>query len=322
MEAINSRGKRAVNRLKIGINKVLNGDGLRSGSRFDRYHRMFKVFITVVILINIAAIFLSSFSDFKLYLYYIGISTLLSLIIFSIEFLMRLFCAPITFAAKTAWRSRLRYLVSLFGMIDLISISPFLISILMRIFGDLDVAGNDFQMINIIKVTLFIKLMRYSRSFHFMIDVLKSVKMELWIGVSISLIVIMISGTLMYYIENEAQPEAFHSVGQGLWWSIITFATVGYGDIYPITSTGKVIASLIAFIGIGTIAIPAGIISSAFFRKMSEVKQGMGKKSTEPLVSQLQRNAEVLQDEQKSHLSDQQPSKKCYCPYCGHKLEE
>lgn len=76
------------------------------------------------------------------------------------------------------------------------------------------------------------------------------------------------SGILMYYIERNAQPEAFANIGDGLWWAIVAFTTVGYGDIYPITPVGRLLSSLISLIGIAMIAIPTGIISSAFMNML------------------------------------------------------
>jgi voltage-gated potassium channel len=97
----------------------------------------------------------------------------------------------------------------------------------------------------------------------------------------------ILSSTLMYYVENEAQPDKFENIGQSLWWSVATLTTVGYGDIYPITGLGKFLSSVIALIGIGFVALPTGIISSAFIARMQK---------------------------------DKENEKECLCPKCGTKF--
>ena len=103
-------------------------------------------------------------------------------------------------------------------------------------------------------------------------SVLKRAKSELAITVFVAFILLILSSTLMYYIENDAQPENFASIGHSFWWAIATLTTIGYGDVYPITAIGKVLSSIIALIGIGFIALPTGIISSAFMEHIQESK--------------------------------------------------
>ena len=98
----------------------------------------------------------------------------------------------------------------------------------------------------------------------------------------------------MYNIENEAQPEVFNNAFSALWWSVATFTTVGYGDIYPITALGKILSSVIALLGIGLVAVPTGIISAGFM--------------------------EINADEQ-NKAADEQTEDICYCPYCGKKIK-
>lgn len=106
--------------------------------------------------------------------------------------------------------------------------------------------------------------MRHSKSFRFIGKALSSVKEELATAYTACFIMVCFSAILMYYIERGAQPDAFRNIGDGLWWAVVTFATVGYGDIYPVTMLGKLLGSIISMIGIAMIAIPTGIISSSF----------------------------------------------------------
>ena len=122
-------------------------------------------------------------------------------------------------------------------------------------------------------VLIIFKLIRYSRSFQMIGTVLRTVREELVTAYTACGIMLGFSGILMYYIERYAQPEAFENIGDGFWWAIVAFTTVGYGDIYPITPLGRLLSSIISLIGIAMIAIPTGIISSAFMSMLIEKKQ-------------------------------------------------
>jgi voltage-gated potassium channel len=120
------------------------------------------------------------------------------------------------------------------------------------------------------------KLGRYYRALHIMSRVIRNQKEELILTVSVMLILLVISSALMYHAENGAQPENFPDIPATMWWSIVTLTTVGYGDVYPITSTGKALAAIIAVFGIGMVALPAGIIGSGFVEEIQNkgVKDG------------------------------------------------
>ena len=129
-------------------------------------------------------------------------------------------------------------------------------------------------------VLIIFKLIRYSRSFQMIGTALKTVREELITAYTACGIMLGFSGILMYYIERNAQPEAFENIGDGFWWAIVAFTTVGYGDIYPITPLGRLLSSIISLIGIAMIAIPTGIISSAFMNMLIEKKQKENNEST------------------------------------------
>ena len=105
-----------------------------------------------------------------------------------------------------------------------------------------------------------------------LITVVKSVRVEVGLTLFTSVIAVVFAGILMYYAENESQPEVFSDMGQSIWWAVATLTTIGYGDIYPVTGLGKLIASSLAFIGIGLVAIPAGLISAAYVEELNKSK--------------------------------------------------
>ena len=112
-------------------------------------------------------------------------------------------------------------------------------------------------------IFIIFKLIRHSRSFRIIGRALSAVKEELETAYTASFITICFSAILMYYIERGAQPEVFKNIGDGIWWAIITFATVGYGDIYPVTPLGKLLGCIICLVGVAMVAIPT--VSSVLF---------------------------------------------------------
>jgi voltage-gated potassium channel len=117
--------------------------------------------------------------------------------------------------------------------------------------------------LRLLRLLRILKLGRYSQSVNRMVNALKIAKEDLIISLLASIIMLIVAGFGIYQFENAAQPDKFSSVFESLWWALATLTTVGYGDVYPITAGGKVFTGIILFIGLGIVAIPAGIISSS-----------------------------------------------------------
>lgn len=187
--------------------------------------------------------------------------------IFTIEYGLRIAAAPVQYAScNHAWKARLRYLFSFYGIIDFVAIIPFMVIYVYK-------ETPHVHLVVLAYVLIIFKLIRYSRSFQMIGTVLRTVREELVTAYTACGIMLGFSGILMYYIERYAQPQAFENIGDGFWWAIVAFTTVGYGDIYPITPLGRLLSSIISLIGIAMIAIPTGIISSAFMSMLIEKKQ-------------------------------------------------
>lgn len=125
---------------------------------------------------------------------------------------------------------------------------------------------------------------RYSRSMLTLKNVLKEKKEELFLVVFVVIILLIIFSSLMYFVEKDAQPDAFSSIPAAMWWGIITLTTVGYGDIFPITVLGKMLGALIAFLGIGLFALPAGILGSGLVETIQKNKKSSQSKTTEKKI--------------------------------------
>jgi voltage-gated potassium channel len=157
---------------------------------------------------------------------------------------------------------------SAYGLIDLISILPFFLNQLVK------VDGRFLRILRLFRLTRIFKLGRGSSSLKLFIKALNGVKNELKFTLFLSLLAILFSASAIYYLEHEAQPEKFSSITESIWWATVSLATVGYGDVYPVTAGGKIFASIISLIGIGIVAIPTGIISASFVEEIHNQRKG------------------------------------------------
>lgn len=167
------------------------------------------------------------------------------LVIFTLEYLTRLICAA----------HPLRYAFSFWGVIDLLSCLPIL-SLLKPQWAVL----RTFRLLRALRL---LKLFRSSRALDRLAHALDEVRDELILFVILAVIMLYVSAVGIYAFENDAQPEVFSSIPQSFWWAIASFTTVGYGDMVPITIGGRVFTSFILFIGLGVVAVPAAIVTTA-----------------------------------------------------------
>lgn len=232
---------------------------------FVNDNKYFINFIYTLIILNIAALILESYeelnSKYSSVFYYFE---LFSVIIFTIEYFIRIWVSDKT---KEDKKERLNFAFSSAGIIDLIAILPFYLPLIFPF--DLRVI----RILRLFRLLRIFKLGRYSKSLKTIRYIFKETKAELSITVFVTFVLMILSSTLMYYIEHDDQPEQFASIGDAFWWSVATLTTVGYGDVYPVTGLGKLLSGVIALIGIGFVALPTGIISSAFIDKIQSEKK-------------------------------------------------
>ncbi len=231
-------------------------------------NKYFLKFIYGLIILNVLSIILESYkelkNDYNHEFYYFE---LFSIVIFSIEYLLRLWSSDFDYKKGNYLTKKLKFITSKFGLIDLLSILPFYLPLIFPF--DLRVI----RVLRLFRLLRIFKLGRFSKSMKTIASVLKETRDDLVITLFVAIVLLVLSSTLMYYIESDAQPEKFESIGQAMWWSVATLTTVGYGDVYPITGIGKFLSAVIALIGIGFVALPTGIISSAFISKIQIEKK-------------------------------------------------
>jgi len=225
---------------------------------------LFDKFIYVLIILNIVAMIMESHENLRLtYGNAFSIFEATSIFIFSFEYLYRVFIA----FKDDKLKGVSKYVFSVFGIIDLISILPFYLNTFIK------VDGRFLRILRLFRLTRIFKLGRDSSSLKLFTKALFSVRNELRFTLFLSTLMILFSASAIYYLENDAQPEKFSSISESIWWATVSLATVGYGDVYPITVGGKMFASLISLIGIGIVAIPTGIISASFVEEIRLVRE-------------------------------------------------
>jgi voltage-gated potassium channel len=231
---------------------------LERGAAGDRASLLVDRLLIVLIVINLAAVALESMPeiDAQYGLWFDAIETV-SLVVFSAEYVLRVWAAAehSAFSGVSVARARWGYVRSASGLVDLLAVLPFWLGYFLP--GELKV----FQVLRIIR---FLKIARYSPAIRSLLDVLYDERRALF-GCSVILTgVALISASLMHPAEGHAQPDRFGTIPDALWWAIVTLGTIGYGDAVPMTLLGKLVASVTIFFGLIMIALPVGIIASAF----------------------------------------------------------
>lgn len=250
---------------------------IQIGTRDDLPSRLFDIFIVCVIFLNLFATFFATFDaadDFKTLINVIEWTTV---IIFSIEYLLRIWTAEYLYPNKGYWKARLAFVVSFYGLIDLFTILP---TFLPLVFPAGAVA---FRMFRVIRIFRLFKINAKYDAFNIIVDVLKEKRKQLFSSIVMIAILMIAASLFMYGLENEAQPEIFKNAFSGIWWSASTILTIGYGDIAPITPMGKLMSMVISFLGVGMVAVPTGIISAGFVEQYQKVRKFEVEKEEHPL---------------------------------------
>lgn len=249
--------------------------------------KVFDLFIMMLIFFSVVSVFMMTFSLPENILNILTRIEEWSLIIFTVEYLLRIWTANYLYPECGPIKSRLKYITSTMAIIDLIVVLPFILPMYLPI----NLVGvRAFRLVRLLRI---FKLHRYSDALSSIKQVFVKKSREMVASVFFVLILLIIASLLIYYVEHDAQPKQFSNAFSGLWWAVATLTTVGYGDIYPITPLGRVLGAVIAIMGIGIVAVPTGILSAGF--------------------------VEIL-EKKKNDPEDEEKEEKKYCPHCGKKL--
>lgn len=236
---------------------------IQIGNTKDTTSRLFDDVLIVMVLLNIILMFLQTFDRFAPYMGVIRLLEGVTGLFFLVEYLLRLWTADQLYPEeqslpKAAWR----FAKSFDGIILLLTILPFL-----------PLTGFVvFRMLRVVRILRLFRINQSFDSFNVIASVIYDKRNQIASSCFIILILMLASSLCMYSAEHEAQPEAFKNAFSGIWWSMSTILTVGYGDISPITPMGQIMGIIIAFLGVGAVAIPTGIISAGFVERYTEMQ--------------------------------------------------
>ena len=240
---------------------------LESGQKGDRTSRICDTLIALLVVINIIAVTLESVSDFSVkYANQFYAIEFFSVVIFSIEYLTRLWVSAAKNAVddKIFGSSRLGYMLSFSGVIDLVSILPFYLQALFP--------GLDLRVLRTLRLLRIFKLSNYNTAIEDLFSAVYEERKSFIAALYLFVIAFVLTSSLIYYAENEVQPEKFASIPDAMYWSLITLTTVGYGDVSPVTWIGKVISVATALMGVSVVALLTGILANAFSNQIARRK--------------------------------------------------
>lgn len=230
------------------LRNIINNNTSRKGKIFDYT-------VQILILISLIGYALETLPDLAPeYRRILRIIEYICVILFSIEYLLRIYVAKKPF----------QYIFSFYGLIDILAILPFYIGATTDL--------RSLRVFRIFRIFRAFKLVRYNRALKRFHQAWKIVKEEVVLFLIVTGIFLYLASAGIYYFENPEQPEVFSSIFTSGWWSVVTLTTVGYGDVYPVTTGGRLFTFFILMIGVGIVTIPAGLVSSALTkaREMEE----------------------------------------------------
>ena len=231
---------------------------LEQGPLDDRVSRWVGRALVVLIVVNLVSVTLESVPSLSArYSGMFGAIELLSLVLFTLEYAARIWVAAEheRFRHLGPTRVRLQYVLSVAGLIDLLAVAPFWIAL---------VSGLDLRVLLVFRMVRFLKLTRYSPGMRSLLDAVYAERRALFGCLVIIVGATLVAASIMHIVEGAAQPDKFGTIPDSMWWAIVTLATVGYGDAIPITVLGRMVAAVIILCGLIIIALPVGIIATAF----------------------------------------------------------
>jgi voltage-gated potassium channel len=250
----------------------------------SRTGRSLNALIGILIVLNVTAVVLESVEAIDAQFGHLfQVFEIVSVIVFSIEYVGRAWASAENGRFGPGWRGRLRYMLTPMAIIDLVAIVPFYLGFLI---------DADTRVLRALRLLRVFKLTRHSTAMDMLLAVIRNEAATVASSMFVMLIIIVLAASGIYLIEREAQPDAFESIPQAMWWAAVTLTTVGYGDVVPITVVGKVFGLLITIAGVGMVALPAGILASGFSAELQKRRAEYQLK-----IKQSMADGEVTRDE-------------------------
>ncbi|MGP5133660.1 ion transporter [Psychrobacter cibarius] len=322
-----------IRRLRLFVYDILQND--EHDTLFSRCVDYFLIFL---IMTNVAAVIAESVDSWYYpYQEYFTWFENFSIVVFSIEYLLRLWSVAEEKPDDTTWRQRWEWLKSPSALIDLVAIAPAFLNFFVTI---------DLRFLRILRLFRILKLTRYFASLRILLVVISKEKGSFQAVIFILIIMIVTASSGIYLVENHAQPEEFESIPKAMWWAVVTLTTVGYGDVTPITNAGKILGAVITILGVGLAALPAGILATGLANELAQRREeleqdfraqlidsdfdlvknqmmidkirrelGLDKEQAQNIVLQVLREQELERRER-----EVEERQKNFCPHCGEPL--
>ena len=230
----------------------------------NRASEIFDIFLITLIALNVVALIVGTVEEIhRISPGAFHLFEVTSVGIFTVEYLLRVWTCTENPSYAHPVKGRLRYLVSPLALIDMLAILPVYLVFFVNL------RGLDLRFLRVVRLLArIVRLSRYFSSLRTLGKVVHTKQGELAAVVSVLFLLLVMTSSLMFFAENRAQPEEFASIPRAMWWSIITLTTVGYGDVFPVTAAGRLLAGIIAIVGIGLFALPAAILGSGFMEEL------------------------------------------------------
>jgi voltage-gated potassium channel len=244
--------------------------------------------LLALILLNAAAVILESVTWIReAYSDYFTAFELFSVAIFTAEYVARVWSAPDNndLGGASSRESRQSYIFSFTGLIDFMAILPSLL----QLFG----VNGDLRVLRVLRMARLLKLSHYTSALEDLASAIYSERKAFLAAMYIICVALFMSSSLIYLVENEAQPDAFPSIPETMWWSIITLTTVGYGDVSPVTGYGKLIGGATAMIGVCSVALLTGIVGAGFSKQISKHSDALNRITKEATLDGKVTDAEI-----------------------------
>lgn len=275
----------------------------------SRVARLFDTALATLIVVNVSCVILESVESIREnFGFAFDLLEHVATAIFATEYVLRVWtCVDLR---EPSYRDplwgRLRYMRSFFALVDLVSVLPALLDL----FG-----AADLRVLRLLRLLRMLKLVRHSTTFGLLFAVLREERQSISALLFVLLLTVTISGSMMFMIENERQPEVFTSIPVAMWWAIETLTTVGYGDIVPMTATGRVIGGVVSIVGIGTLALFSGLITVGFLDQLRHHRERHGK----PQIVIAEKSIAIMQNFAVTEVSEasQPAATPGVCPHCG-----
>ncbi|WP_299847389.1 ion transporter [uncultured Roseovarius sp.] len=306
--------------LRKAVYKKLDPD-----EKNDRLSRWIDLVLIALIAINVLAVIFETVASIEArYRTPLWVIEVISVAVFSVEYLARVWVSVEDPKFRDRPNPRLSYMLSPMALVDLLAILPFYLGFFLHM---------DLRFLRVLRLLRILKLTRYSAAMSMLLDVFREESSAFFAGFFILIVMLVLAASGAYLAEHQVQPDKFGSIPHAMWWAVATLTTVGYGDVTPITPAGQLFGSLVAVVGIGMAALPAGILASGMADRLRRTREELAAKFRTALedgvidAEEEQELEEVRRDLGLSKrvateirdqlLRDREAADGGFCPHCG-----